>query len=386
MSSRKVNPLQFALKLALISTMTFLIGCGDSGESAAAKGPRSLPPPPVTVLQVKAKTIEFSREYAGRIRGAREVDVRARVGGILKQRLYKEGQRVQEGAPLFQIDPQPYEITLNLRKAELATSQAALNQAEREWQRVSKLYQQKALSERERDRTLSELEMAQAQFEVAQARISEAELNIEYTLVKAPIEGIAGLETLSEGSLISAGALLTTLIQQDPVHVRFSLPERDALLQREAQLSAKDRTLPDSQEVSIILPNGEAYPHKGAINFTDSIIDSRTGTVSVRAVFPNPDSVLSPGQFIRVQVALWDYLSSIQIPAAAIGEGRASPQVYILKEDSTVEARPVVLGPVIDGQQIITSGIETGEKVVINGMASLRPGMTVNVVESQAQE
>lgn len=382
------HPRPYLIKpLLAIFTLTLLglISACDSSDNKGPTGRPTPPPPPVTALTIKPENVTIYRDYAGRIRGAREIEVRARVGGILTERLYKEGQAVNEGQPLFRIDPRPFEITLSQRSAELATARATLNQTEREWRRVSRLFDQKVASERDRDQSLSQYELAQAQYQAAEARVAEARLNLEYAIVKAPINGIVGLETLSEGSLINSGALLTTLIQQDPVQVLFSLPEQDALLYRQSMLDsipAEDKTF---TSVSLYFASGQQYPLEGRVNFTDSVIDTRTGTISVRAVFPNSERRLVPGQFVRIRLTLARLNDALRLPATAIGEGRTSPQVFVLLPDQTVATRSVTLGPLLDGQQIILDGLNAGDQVIINGNSALRNGMTVRPVDTAGE-
>lgn len=376
-----LNPLPTLSKrspLLLVLMMTLLLGC--QSEEKAPSGRPALPPPPVTAVTLQPENVTVYRDYAARARGAREVEIRARVGGILKKRLYGEGETVTENQSLFQIDPRPFEIALSQRKAELATAQASLNQTEREWRRVSRLFDQKVTSERDRDQALSQYELAQAQYQAAESRLAEARLNLEYTVVKAPVEGVVGLETLSEGSLISSGALLTTLIQHDPIQIRFSIPEKDALLYRQSQLNAPLSDNEELNRVTLTFADGTPYPLPGEVNFTDTAVDVRTGTISLRAVFPNPDEQLLVGQFVRVRLTLAQLTDALRVPATAIGEGRDSPQVFILLPDETVKTQPVRLGPLLDGKQIILSGLSAGDQVIVNGNSALRNGMKVNPV------
>ena len=366
-------------KLTLVALVAVVLSaCGKNDNEAGS--PRQMPPPPVVTAEVQSTSIEYKSEYAGRIRGAREVEVRARVGGILEERLYNEGQIVTAGDPLFRIDPIPYQIALKQAEADLANARAHFNQAEREWNRVSGLYQQDAVSERERDRALSDKELAEARLQLSEAQLESAQLNLDYTQVRAPIAGPTGLETLPEGSLIEPGALLTTIVQQDPIHIRFSLPETDAAIQRAAQSSRQNGSDASKKIGQLILPNGNIYDEPGEIDFTNASIDTRTGTVSARAIFPNPNGQIIPGQFARIRVSLRHYDDIFLLPPSAISEGTEGPRVFVIVEDNAIAARTVALGPVIDGKQVITSGLKNGDKVIINGLMNLHDGMTVNPV------
>jgi len=348
--------------------------------------PDDMPPPPVTVAPVETDTVDVEGVYAGRARGSREVEVRARVDGILEERLYVEGQVVDKGDALFRIDEEPYEIALRQAEAEQANAQAAYNQANREWQRISSLYEQDAVSQRERDRALSEFELAEAQLAMAQAAVRDAERNLRYTEVEAPLAGATGLEVLPEGSLIERGTLLTSITEHDPIHVRFALPEDDAAVQRaarEARLAAGDE---HEYEAELRMPDGSTYPESGTVDFTDSTIDPRTGSVTARAVFPNKEHRIVPGQFLRVKLILEQYEDAVVVDEAVVSEGPEGPQVFVVDEEDKAQVRPVELGPVVDGRQIILSGLEVGERLVVNGHVALQDGMPVDVAEDQADE
>ena len=357
-----------------------LTACGGEDEGADAQ---ERPPQPVMLSELQPETANVVGEYAGRLRGSREVEVRAQVSGILQERLYLEGQRVDEGVALFRIDQAPYEIALKRARAELANAEATLNQAQREWRRISGLYDQNAVSERERDRVLSTYELAQASAELAEAGVAQAELDLAYTEVAAPVAGATGLETVSEGSLIERGGLLTTITQLDPVHVRFALPEEDAALQRMVRRKNGDET---RREARLVLPDGTEHSVSGEVNFTDSTIDARTGTVSARAVFPNEDFDLVPGQFVRVRIVLQPLENALLVDARAVVQTQEGPAVFVMDADNVVEQRLVELGPLIEGRQVLTSGVEAGEQVVVNGLPGLTDGATVAPREAADEE
>ena len=349
-----------------------LVACDDNG--AAAGGPQQ-PPPTVMTTTVERTTVEVERDYAGRVRGARTVEVRARVDGILEQRRFTEGQRVELGDVLFDIDARPFEIALRRAKAEQQNAQANVNQADREWQRIDRLFKQNTVSERDRDQILSQRELATAQLAMAAANVADAERNLSYAEVKAPLNGITGLEVLPEGSLVERGTLLTTITQEDPIHVRFSLPENDAALLRR-------QGAPSQRNATLIFPSGEHYDHAGVMDFTDSSIDPRTGSVMARAVFENPEGAVVPGQFVRARILLTTLEDIAMIPESAVGQGPEGPQVFVV-EDNTAHARPVTLGPVLSQGQVVTDGLQDGDAVVINGQVMLRDGMPVNVANAE---
>lgn len=373
------------LIIAGLSTLLVLTGC-SSEDSAGQQGGGGFPPAAVTVETAELSNATVRQDYAGRARGAREVQVRARVSGVLEERLYAEGQMVQETDPLFLIDPKPAEAAFQLAKAQRQVAEANLRQAEREWARISSLYKRKAVSERDRDSAESALELAEANLAVSEAGMTKAELNRGYTKVTAPLSGVTSLEDLPEGSLVDTGTLLTTIVQLDPVHVRFALPENDASIRRAATegMARSDEV----QDVSarLVLVNGEEYPMEGRIDFTASTLDPRTGSVSARAVFPNPEHVIVPGQFVRVRVELQNFENVILVPEAAVAEGPKGPMVYVVDSEGKAQTRGVELGPVTNGRQIILKGLDAGDRFIVSGLANLRPDSPVKIMDESAGE
>ncbi|WP_445003296.1 efflux RND transporter periplasmic adaptor subunit [Halomonas mongoliensis] len=369
-------------KLALVGLMAVgLAACGqDNDQAGGPMGGGERPPPPVVVLGIEPRSVEVIEEYAARARGSREVEVRARVDGILEERLYTEGQLVSAGDPLFRIDREPYEIALKRAEAERANAQAELNQANREWRRISTLFNQNAVSERERDSALSARELAEARYALTEAGVASAELNLSYTQVEAPLDGLTGLESFPEGSLIERGTLLTTVTQQDPIHVRFSLPERDAALQRAARRAMSDAQSEAPREAWLTLPDGSEYEERGQIDFTDSTIDPRTGSVSARAVFPNPEGLVVPGQFVRVRVLVQELDNVFLVPQEAVGQGPRGPRIFVVADDQA-HARDVELGPIVDNRQVVLDGLEAGDRIIVSGLMMLQDGMPVQPSE-----
>ncbi|WP_323751611.1 efflux RND transporter periplasmic adaptor subunit [Marinobacter sp.] len=373
------------LIIAGLSTLLVLGGC-SSEDSAGQQGGGGFPPAAVVVETAELSNATVRQDYAGRARGAREVQVRARVSGVLEERLYDEGQMVREGDSLFRIDPKPAEAAFQLAKAQRQVAEANLRQAEREWARISSLYERKAVSERDRDSAESARELAEANLAVAEAGMTKAELDRGYTNVTAPLSGVTSLEDLPEGSLVDAGTLLTTIVQLDPVHVRFALPENDASIRRAATEGMARSG--DAQDVTarLVLANGQEYPLEGRIDFTASTLDPRTGSVSARAVFPNPEQVIVPGQFVRVRVELQNFENVILVPEAAVAEGPKGPMVYVVNDEGKAQVRGVELGPVTNGEQIILSGLEAGDRFIVSGLTNLRSGAPVNMTNESAGE
>ncbi|WP_376695182.1 efflux RND transporter periplasmic adaptor subunit [Wenzhouxiangella sp. EGI_FJ10305] len=362
----------------LLAVALLLSACSEP------QGEDQQPPPPVRFTTVEPVDLTIEEEYAGRVRGSREVEVRSRVEGIVLERLYNEGQLISEGDDLFLIDPRRYEIAVQQAEAEVANARATYNQAEREWRRISGLYEQNAVSERDRDQAQSALELAEAGVALARAGLASAQLNLDWTRVTAPISGVTGLETVSEGSLISTGALLTTITQTDPVHVRFALPERDAAMQQRARRAMRGRGENTEQTARLELPDDSEYASPGRVDFTDATIDPRTGSVSARAVFPNTDGELVPGQFVRIRMTTRSFEQVYSVPRQAVAQGADGAQLFIVGDDDAVSARSVELGPTRGESRLVLSGLESGERVVVSGLNNLRDGMTVEAQPVEA--
>ncbi|RKR78322.1 efflux RND transporter periplasmic adaptor subunit [Marinobacter nauticus] len=374
------------LLFAGLSTLLMLTGCsGQDGEGQQA-GAGGMPPAAVVVQQATLADVTVRQDYAGRARGAREVEVRARISGILEQRLYEEGQMVREGDALFRIDRKPAAAALQRARAQRHVAEADVQQAEREWKRISSLFERNAVSERERDSAQSALELARANLAVANAGVAQAELDLGYTDVTAPISGVTSLEDFPEGSLIDTGTLLTTIVQLDPVHVRFALPENDANIRRAAREGMVRADQEQNVSARLVLADGSEYDLDGRIDFTASTLDPRTGTVSARAVFPNPEQVIVPGQFVRVRVELQSFDDVITVPERAVTQGQNGPVVYVVDDDSKARIREVELGPVSDGRQILLSGLDAGDRYIVSGLVNLRDGAAVNVTNPDSPE
>lgn len=368
--------------LRIAITLVALIGlAGCKSQSEQAGGGQGWAPP-VTIMTAQKSDVIVEQDYAGRIRGAREVEVRTRVQGILEERLFQEGQRVTQGTALFRIDPKPFEVALQAALAEQQSATADLRQAEREWQRIARLYEQNAVSRRERDLAQAAQELAQARLALTEARIAQARLELGYTRVEAPITGMTSLEVLPEGSLVERGTLVTSIVQHDPVHVRFALPEKDAALLLPGKAG---KTRAPQLNARVVLSDGQLYGKTGTIDFTDSTVDPRTGTVQARAVFANPDAVLIPGQFVQVRMQLQRLPETVLIPETAVIQGPQGPSVFVIDDNDQAQMRPVSLGPVVQGQRAILEGIKEGDRVVINGQVSLHPGMSVTVHNAEQE-
>jgi len=361
----------------------FLIsGC----DGANSQPPGGMPPPEVAVVTIEPKNIPASFEYTGQTAGSREVEVRARVTGILKKRNYAEGGNVAANQSLFTIDPALYDAALRRTEADLGAMQARLQQWRREVARLKPLYKAKAVSQKDYDDAVSNEAIAAADVKAAQARVVEARLNLEYTRVESPITGIAGRALRSEGNYVSGpDVLLTTVTQIDPIYVLFGISDQDRLkLHRESE--AGRLVLPkDGQfDVQVKLAEGGLYAKTGKMNFTGVIVSGTTGTSEARAELPNPDGLLRPGQFVRVILGGAQRPNAILVPQRAVLEGPQGKFVYVVTSESKAEARPVELGDWQGDDWIVTAGLSPGDRVIFVGVMKIGPGAPVRVADPNA--
>ncbi|PZM11497.1 efflux RND transporter periplasmic adaptor subunit [Rhizobium tubonense] len=346
------------------------------------------PPPPVTVVDVKAQTVPLSYQYAARITAFRQVDVRARVGGILLKRNFIEGAEVKAGDVLFLLDPATYQAAVAQSKAQLQQAEAQLSQTQREEKRTGSLFDQKVGSEKARDDAISARELAEAQVASARAALQTAQLNLDYTSVTAPVDGITSLEHVSEGSLIGTSGdtgLLTSITQLDPVYVNFSFSDIEAAEVRRLVDLKKAKGEAPKLGVKISFGDGSTYSHDGVVDFTSSTIDVSTGTLQARAVVDNPDRRLLPGQFVRATVTGVSLDNAIVIPEVALMQSPQGQFVYTVDKDSKAHVNPLTLGQKVGDQWLVLSGLAAGDKLITEGIMKVRPGSPVQATTATGE-
>jgi len=363
-------------------------GADKGGKGGAKGGPGGgMPPPEVTAMTVAPKAIPVSFEYVGQTAGSREVEVRARVTGILIKRNFEEGLPVKQGQSLFTIDPAPFEAAASRAQADVAAAEARLEQAKRNVKRFRPLYAEKAVSQKDYDDAVSAEQIGTADVKAARARLAEARLNLGYTRVEAPVSGVAGRSNRSEGSLVSGpDVLLTSVVQLDPIWVNFGISDNDqARLAKEIQAGRLAMPKDGQFEVALVLADGTQYNQTGKLNFTDVKISAATGTRESRAELPNPDGVLRPGQFVRVVLRGATYPNAVTVPQRAVLEGPQGKFVYVVSEKGSAEPRPVQAGEWSGEEWIITSGVKEGDRVIVDGVMKLGPGAPVRIAQPKPE-
>jgi membrane fusion protein, multidrug efflux system len=369
---------QLAARSFALAVFGALVSACNSGASQGGQPP----PPEVTVQTVDTSPVPLDLTYTARTMGSREVEVRARVGGILVKRRYEEGKPVKQGQPMFLIDPEPVRARAASARAEVAVAKARLDEARRERDRVLPLFDQNAVSQSRRDEVVSAYEVAAANLTAAESSQRTAQLDLEYTDVRAPISGLTSREVRSEGSLISTdqnSSLLTRIVQADPLYIEFTVPESEATLIR-SSLADKSSAL----NVKLLLEGGQEHPASAKLTFVDNEVDPGSGTVRVRAVLPNADATLIPGQFIRAKVEGVSLTNVVSIPRKAMMAGPQGPFVWLVGKDEKVEIRPVKVGRNMGNNIMVTQGLAAGERYIVEGVLKVQPGIVVNAVSADA--
>ena len=352
-------------------------GCGESGN------PQTVPPPQVTVATPLDKEVTDWDEFTGRLAAVNSVDVRARVSGYLESVNFTEGAIIDKGDLLFVIDPRPYTAVQNEAKAELTRTRVRLELATNDMERAGRLYQSRAISEEELDARTQERREAVAALEAAKANVESTELNVEFTNVTAPIAGRIGRALVTEGNLVSGGneaaSLLTTIVSLDPIHFYFTGNEQDYLRYLRLDRAGGRPSSHDTRNpVRLRLADEGDFVHEGYMDFVDNRIDAATGTVQGRAIFANPDYLLVPGMFARIQLLGEGPYEALLIPDEAIGADQARQFVFVLDADNVAQRRVIETGRLEGGLRIIREGLSRDDRVVINGIQRVRAGSPVD--------
>ena len=365
--------------LALVTLA--MIGCGSQTDTGA--NPAQPPAPGVKIAQPLAQDVTEWDEYTGRIEAVSSVDVRARVSGYLEKVNFKAGAKVKKGDLLFLIDAKPFTAQLQYAEAELERAKAKRELAKNDLERAERLFRGKAISEEEHDARSKGSREAVAAVQSAEANVYTAKLNLEFTKIRAPIDGRIGRELITEGNLVGGGGAdatrLTFIVSTDPVYVYVDADERSALKYRRQTRQDGSDTVGDGQTPAQLAVADETdFPHPGLLNYISPRADIATGTVSLRGVFANPDGLLSPGFFARMRVRGSSPYPALLLPDKAIATDQAQRFVWVVGQDGQVVYRQVFLGAHIGQSRVITQGLKADEWVVIDGLQKIRPGIKVN--------
>ncbi len=355
--------------------------CGLVAIAAAGCGKKDAPagaPPEVFVTDVVQKDVPVYMELVGQTRGSQDVEIRARVEGYLDRVAFTEGSFVRRGELLYQIDPKPLEAALANAKANLATAQARLDKANTDVNRLTPLAKQQAVSQQELDNALANQDAARAQVDANKAAVEKATLDLGYTRITSPIDGLVGTTQVKAGNLVGRGesTLLTTVSQVDPILFRAGLSEAE-YLRLARQVLETGRPATQAASIELILADGTVHPHKGSVDAIERAVDPTTGTLAIQSKFPNPERVIRPGAYGRVRFVVETKRGALLVPQRAVQELQNLYSLAVVGEGNKVSFRNVKVGPRVDSLWVIEEGLTPGEKVVVEGLLRVRDGAVV---------
>jgi len=375
------NRLSFYIGSALVLSF----GLGVAGCSRGSAQPTAPPPPSVTVSRPVERAVTDYADFTARIAAVESVEVRAHVWGYLDKVRFKEGALVNKGDVLFEIDARPYQATLNQAKAKVAQDEAQLTFDEAEYQRNLHLIGARAVSQSDLDKSAAARDVDRANIAADKAIVAARELDLEYTKVIAPVGGRVSRYNVTVGNLVQSGdqnggTLLTTIVSVDPIYAYFDVDERTVTRVRQLIREGEAKSKSAGQTAwptSLGLATDVGFPRQGTINFVDNQVNPKTGTLRVRAVFSNKDDALSPGYFARVRVPTGEPRDALLVSDRALDNDQGQKILYVVNAKNEIVARPIRTGMLHDGLRVIEDGLKAGERVVVNGLQLVRPGMTV---------
>ncbi len=352
-----------------------LVAC--ESEKTVQRQEDTLPPPLVSVITMEAADVPLFSTFMGQTAGFRSAAVKPQVTGILQERLFEEGARVEQGTPMFRIDPAPFKAALEQAQGQLASAKSQLENARRENMRVQRLYKSNAVSQQERDSARAAFLSAKAEAESARAAVDEARIRLGYTKVYAPISGWTSREVSTVGSLVSPESTLTYITQNDPMDVHFAVPSVELLAMRDMEARGRARSYGQGSPVSLRLLQGMDYAIAGEVVFLDTQVDTSTSAVRAKARFPNPQGILLPGEYATVQVGGASLVKALMLPQEAVVQTENGPCVYALDADDRAVLKAVELGPAFGGEFLVERGLESGQRVIVLGQDKVKPGKKV---------
>jgi membrane fusion protein (multidrug efflux system) len=370
-------------KLSRLALVCLFLAAGVACSKKEAPPP---PPPEVLVAEVVQKDVPIYIELVGSTLGSEDVEIRARVEGYLVSINFTEGSFVRKGQLLYKLDPKPFEVAIDQAKANLATAQAALEKTDNDVARYKPLFAQQAVSKQELDNALSAQEAAKAQVDAYKAAVAQAQLDLGYTNITSPVDGVIGTTQTKVGSLVSRGVTLLNVVSQlNPILFRCAIAEAEYLrIARRAQKSGKPA---DKQaNVELILADGTIFPHRGRLDAIERAVDPTTGTLTGQFSFPNPERLLRPGQYGKARFVTDVKEDALIVPQRAVQEFQGLFSVMVVKTDNTVEQRMVKAGERVGNLWVIDSGVKPGERVIVEGLQKVQPGITVSAKTVKLEE
>lgn len=354
--------------------------CGQKPNAAQQQAP---PPPEVSVIKVVVSPVTLSEDYAAQTEAVEAVEIRARVGGILERQAFKDGAQVKKGELLFVIDQKPYTAALAQAKANLQQARAAHLNSAQILDRFKQLIESRAISQQDLDSAVAKERADAASVLAGNAQVQQAQLDLNYTTIRAPRDGMISRALIKPGGLVvESDTLLTTLYSEGPIYVGFTISEQKLTeLQRQYDLRDENK----SPDFKLKLIDGSDYKYSGKLNFVDAAVDPRNGTLPVRVVVPNPDGVLRPGQFMRVIVPGKTNPNAILVPQKAVQEIQGKRSVYVVGQDNKVTSRDITANNRIGNDWVVEKGLQPNETVIVEGIAKVQPGATVKAVPASTE-
>ena len=365
------------IQFLLPATAFLIAGCGSQKAAPA------IPAPEVEVASVVQKDVPIFSEWVATLDGYENAQIEAQVTGYIVRQTYKEGSTVRKGQILFQIDPRPYKALLDQANAELAQTQAQLAKTEMDVTRDTPLAQARAIAQSQLDNDVHANHASEAAVKAAQAQVEQAQLNLEFTDVKSPIDGIVGIAQVQIGNLVNATTVLTSVSQVNPIKAYFSISEQEYIHYADRINAEAQKEVPtDRPPLELILADGSVYPYKGAALLTNRQVDASTGSIQIVCSFPNPQNMLRPGMFGRLRAAPEVRRNALLVPQKAVSELQGTYQVAVVGSDNKVSIRTVEVGDRADAMWIIEKGVQPGEMVIVEGLQKVGNGSTVRIKQT----
>lgn len=353
------------------------VGALVGGGCEKKQEPKAPPPMDVLVTDVVQKSVPVYREWIGTINGYINAQIRPQVKGYVLTKDYKEGDVVRAGQLLFQIDPREFQAQVDQAKAQIAQAEAMLGKTQLDVARYKPLAAEGAVSQQELDNAIQANLRNQAAVDAAKATLAQAQLNLGWTKVASPIDGVSGIAIAQIGDLVNVTSVLTTVSQLEPIKVVFPVSEQEYLTYSRTRAREKDSSAPRAGWLELILADGTVFPQRGTVSVVGREVDPRTGTITIEGLFKNPDNILRPGGYAKVRAIIDELPNALVVPQAAVQDVQGSTQVAVVTAENKVEIRNVKTGPRDGVDWVILDGVKSGERVIVEGLQKVRAGMTV---------